>query len=239
MALAPAPTAVTISVRQALELLDGDFSALARGVAERRYAFWLGSGISRDRVDDLKSVIARILSFLRDRVDHANPHCPYRRALDEAVGHARLSAADRAQADYTRPISEWPIRDTLLVNLTQEYARVLDIRVAGQPDPDYLLWEAVDVRATFAPTTAVPDCEHICIAILVLEGVLPDVATANWDGLIEAAVDELTNDSATALRIPTMATPRSDAWRPPIPIDGDQGGVRAPLGEVGHLSIVT
>ena len=41
------------------------------------------------------------------------------------------------------------------------------------------------------------------------------------------------------VRIPTMATPRSDAWRPPIPIDGDQGGVRAPLGEVGHLSVVT
>ena len=43
---------------------------------------------------------------------------------------------------------------------------------------------------------------------------------------------------ALGLRIPTMATPRSDAWRPPIPIDGDQGGVRAPLGDVCHLSVV-
>jgi uncharacterized protein DUF3768 len=41
-----------------------------------------------------------------------------------------------------------------------------------------------------------------------------------------------------SLRIPTMVTPRTDAWRPPIPIDGDQGGVRAPLDEVGHLSVV-
>ncbi len=38
--------------------------------------------------------------------------------------------------------------------------------------------------------------------------------------------------------VPTMVTPCSDAWRPPIQIDGDQGGVRAPLGEVGHLSVV-
>jgi CheY-like chemotaxis protein len=37
------------------------------------------------------------------------------------------------------------------------------------------------------------------------------------------------------VRIPAKATSRSDAWRPPVPIDGDQGGVRAPLGEVGHL----
>jgi hypothetical protein len=42
-----------------------------------------------------------------------------------------------------------------------------------------------------------------------------------------------------SLGVPTMVTPCSDAWRPPIPIDGDQGGVRAPLGEVGHLSVVT
>jgi hypothetical protein len=41
------------------------------------------------------------------------------------------------------------------------------------------------------------------------------------------------------LGVPTMVTPCSDAWRPPIPIDGDQGGVRAPLSEVGHLSVVT
>lgn len=53
------PTAGTITVRQVLDLLDGTFAGLAEGVAQRRYAFWLGSGISRDRVDDLKSVIAQ------------------------------------------------------------------------------------------------------------------------------------------------------------------------------------
>jgi hypothetical protein len=50
---AAAPTALTITIRQAIDLLDSDFAALADGVAHRRYAFWLGSGISRERVDDL------------------------------------------------------------------------------------------------------------------------------------------------------------------------------------------
>ncbi len=38
-------------------------------------------------------------------------------------------------------------------------------------EEDYLLWNAVDVPATFAPASAIPDCEHYCIAILY-EGVL-------------------------------------------------------------------
>jgi hypothetical protein len=193
-------SASTISVRQALDLLDGDFAGLARGVAESRYAFWLGSGISRDRVDDLKQVVARVPRYLRERRDPANADCPFGRALSEALGLARLSPADRATIDLDRPIEEWPVIDTVLFNLTLEYSRLLDIRIEGE-EADFLLWEVVDVPTTFAPARSVPDCEHLCLGILILEGLLADIATANWDGLVEAAIEELTAGSGIALRV--------------------------------------
>ena len=194
------PTALTITIRQMLDLLDGPFASLAEGIGSGQYAFWIGSGISRERLDDLKNVIARVLEYLRVRIDASSPGCDYRRALGQALGLAQLSPADRATIDYARPVSEWPPIDTVLRNLTGAYARVLDIRIQGQ-DEDHLLWDAVDVPATFAPATAIPDCEHLCLAMLILEGLVPEIASANWDGLIEAAVDELTDKSGVALRV--------------------------------------
>src|SRR5271154_2624583 len=117
MPLAPAPTAATITVGQALDLLDGAFAGLAAGVAQRRYAFWLGSGISRDRVDDLKGVVTRVLTHLRDRIDPGNATCPYRVALEEAMVLAHLSVTDRASVDFTTPVPGWPVINTILTNL--------------------------------------------------------------------------------------------------------------------------
>jgi hypothetical protein len=57
--MALAPSAATITVCQTLALLDGRFRAFAVGVAEDRYALWLGSGISFGRVDGLKQVVPR------------------------------------------------------------------------------------------------------------------------------------------------------------------------------------
>ncbi len=207
-----ASSALTITICQTLELLDGDFAALAEGVAQRRYAFWLGSGISRDRVDDLKRVIARVLAHLRDRIDATAFDCRFRKALDEALSYAQLSSIERAAVDYCKPIEDWPVLNTILERLTGAYARLLDVRVEGEAD-DYLLWEAVDVTTTFAAARAVPDSEHLCIAVLAIEGVLPDIASANWDGLIEAAVDELTGASGTTLRICVRA---DDLRDPPL-----------------------
>jgi len=46
MSPAPGTTAFNISIRQVLDLLDGEFASMAEGIAQRRYVFWLGSGIS-------------------------------------------------------------------------------------------------------------------------------------------------------------------------------------------------
>lgn len=44
-------------------------------------------------------------------------------------------------------------------------------------------------------------CEHLCIGILVLEGAVSEAASANWDGLIEAAIVELAADADAILRV--------------------------------------
>ena len=69
----------------------------------------------------------------------------------------------------------------------------------GTPS-DYLLWEGVDVRASY-PADAEPDCEHICIAILAMEGLVPEAASANWDGLVESAVVQLSDDPTQDLKV--------------------------------------
>jgi hypothetical protein len=70
---------------------------------------------------------------------------------------------------------------------------VLDIRLTEEPE-DYMLWEVVDIRSTFGALDQ-PDCEHLCIAILVMEGAIVDIASSNWDGLIEAAIRRYGGDA--------------------------------------------
>jgi hypothetical protein len=102
--------------------------------------------------------------------------------------------------DPTQPLADWKLLPTILDRLRNCYARLLDIRIDDEP-ADYLLWNAVDVPGTFADAGVEPDCEHLCIAILVIEGAIANIASANWDGLIESAVDELTDGATDILRV--------------------------------------
>jgi hypothetical protein len=52
-ALMAMPPAAVISVRATLAMLDGPKREIADGVANDQYVFWLGSGISRERMPDL------------------------------------------------------------------------------------------------------------------------------------------------------------------------------------------
>ena len=56
------------------------------------------------------------------------------------------------------------------------------------------------MRDTYG-TLQEPDCEHLCIAILALEGVLGNAVSANWDGLIEAAVAQLAGHPDHVMRV--------------------------------------
>jgi len=199
MGHAAASSASTISVLEVLALFDGDFQAVAQGLANGEYAFWLGSGISRGRVDDLKSIIRKVLQFLQDRTDPSDPDCPYQHALASALDLA-LTSSERDTIHLDQPLSTWPNLGVIVDRLASAYSALLDIRIPGEPD-DFLLWEAVDVVGSFGAATANHDCEHLCLGILALEGVAPEIASGNWDALIEAAVDELTNHTGGVVNV--------------------------------------
>ena len=185
------PNAATITVPETLALLDGQFASVARGVAEDRYVLWLGSGISFGRVDGLRQVVAKVLEVLRVRIAPGDPACRFARALRAAVAIAPTTPEEDARIDFTQPVASWPDVNNIVVRLCSNYARLLDVNVQGEPD-DFLLWEAVDLRATFADPAKPPDVEHLCLAILVLEGACTNLASANWDGLIEGAIAAMT-----------------------------------------------
>jgi hypothetical protein len=205
-----APAAATISVRETLDLLDGPFAAVATGVAEDRYALWLGSGISFGRVDGLPQVIARVVEFLRVRIVAGDPGCRFATAINAVLGLAILAPDERARIDLAQPFATWPDARAIILRLVSNYARLLDISVDGEAS-DYLLWEAVDIRSTFADPGKVPDVEHLCLAILILEGTASDIASANWDGLIERSVATLAGGPA-----PLAVCARPEDLREPV-----------------------
>jgi hypothetical protein len=113
-----------------------------------------------------------------------------------ALDLAPLSAVEWGRADFNLPFPQWPDAAAITERLVGNYARLLDVPV-DQEAADYLLWDAVNVAKTYADLGIQPDVEHLCVAILILEGTASDVATANWDGLIERAVAELSTGSAS------------------------------------------
>jgi SIR2-like domain len=193
------PSADSISVAETLELLEGRFAPLARGVADGRYALWLGSGISRARTPNLSALILKVLEFLHTHMNAGEVDCPHRKALEQAVALAALRPPELAQVQLDDPPSTWPVIGVVVDSLCSRYSELLGIRVDGE-EPDYLVWNAVDVRTTYSSRIN-PDCEHLCLGILVLEGAVTDIASANWDGLIESALTELSGELDAVLRV--------------------------------------
>ncbi|MEY9534728.1 SIR2 family protein [Sinorhizobium fredii] len=186
------PTASTISIAETIDLLDGQFSSFSVGFQAGLYALWLGSGISRERVVGLDGVLAKLLENLRLRITGAD--CEHHRAFDRILGLADLSPAEKEQIKLTESVASWPIHDELINRLWNKYSKVLGTEVQGRPF-DYLLWDVLEFATTFAAQKA--DAEHLAIGMLVLEGVVLDLATANWDGLLEAAMVELGRPNET------------------------------------------
>jgi hypothetical protein len=180
-------SASTISVPQALALLDGDFQAFAAAFDRGEYALWLGSGISRERVAALDGVLGKLLEFVRSRVTPVAT-CAYRVALDQILHFASLSDVERAKIDLGAEVSTWPGLKSILWRLSQKYSDVLNVTVQGE-DEDFLLWVAADFTNTFANQE--PDVEHLCVGMLAAEGAVAEIVTANWDGLLESAIKAL------------------------------------------------
>lgn len=185
-------TAASISIAETLSLLDGQYSGVGEGVTQGSYALWLGSGISRDRVIGLDGVLARLCEFLRLKATAA-VDCKYRLALQQIIDMAVPSLGERAEINLDQPVTDWPCLPNLLARLWNQYSAVLSREIAGEP-LDYLLWVGLDFPNTFGEQPA--DAEHLAIGMLALEGAVTELATANWDGLLEAAMRELGHDES-------------------------------------------
>lgn len=201
----PPMAASDISVRDTLKLLDGSFEPFAAGVASGLYVFWLGSGISFGRAPGLRTLVSKVVEFVRSHIDPADPNCKFARSMEEILKLAGASAEERARSNLDEPFATWPDQQAIAVRLVGCYSKLLGLTVDGEA-MDYLLWNVIDVGATFADATMTPDVEHLCLGALSLEGVTPEMLSANWDPLIERAVDSLTDGNAV-LRPSVVARP--------------------------------
>ena len=170
---------------------------MAHAVENGEFALWVGSGISRNG-PNLGDLMERALDFLRVRAIQAATADIYSPAFEEALRLANVDPADLS-GQFGTPLADWPERNAIIDKLWNNYSRVLDIRIKDEP-PDFILWEAIDIRAAFAHP-APPAAEHLCIAILVLEGALSTIASANWDGFIEAAIARLSTGAQGVLQV--------------------------------------
>ncbi len=187
--MAVSPTANEITVREVLAKFEAELALVADAVENGEFALWVGSGISR-QAPNLGNLIERAFDYIRERAIDPATTAAYMPALEEALGLAEVEPAC-VQAQYGRPLGAWPEHDAIIERLWNKYSRVLDIRVAGT-DADFILWDAIDIRQAFEHP-APPAAEHLCIAILILEEAIQAIASANWDGFIEAAVGRLSN----------------------------------------------
>ena len=182
-------TANEISVREVLAKFEVEFASVAEAVENGEFALWVGSGISR-QAPSLGNLIERAFNFVRERAVDPAMKASYLPALEEALGLAEIDPVN-VRAQYSHPLAVWPEYDDIIQRLWKKYSRVLDIRIPGT-EADFMLWDAINIRQAFE-RPAPPAAEHLCIAILVLEGAVQAIASANWDGFIESAVERLSN----------------------------------------------
>ncbi len=188
------------SVPEVIASLEDEFAGFAAAFARGDYLLWLGSGISRDVVPGVYELLERMLDYLRAKVDLADPGCRFRGALDEVLDVAGVPDAARASIDLTMPVQMWPERSDILARLVDRYSDVLDVQVPGEPE-DFLVWTGLGIPTTYGAPELLPDVEHLCVAILMLEGVVRSAPTTNWDGLVEAAMKQLVADADRVLRV--------------------------------------
>jgi hypothetical protein len=192
-----APDATDISVHEVLAKFEAEFASVAQAAENGEFALWVGSGISR-QAPSLGVLIERALEFLRLKAIDAPTSAAFTPALEEALRLARVDPAT-LRHQFRVPFGNWPEKKQIVNELWNQYSDLLDIRVAGE-ESDFILWEAIDIRAAFAHPNP-PSVEHLCIGILIMEGVVKTIASSNWDGFIEAAVARLSNGAPGVLQV--------------------------------------
>lgn len=189
------------TVPDVLARFDTSFSEFAAAFDDGQYVMWLGSGISHDKVPSVGELIERVIEHLRSNIAAGEPECPYRTALGEVLRLAGLTSDELESIDFATTINVWPLRERVLATLVTKYSHVLDVLVGDDNPADYLVWTGLDVPNTYGSPSLVPDVEHYCIGILMLEGLVASAITANWDGLLERALAHLTPAFSSLVRV--------------------------------------
>lgn len=197
MSITVTPDANNISVREVLGEFDAEFKSIAQAAGNGEFALWVGSGISRN-APDLGNLIELAFEYLRQKAVDPPSQKAFTRALDEAVTLAGFDPV-KLRLQYSVPFTDWYEKDEIVTELWNRYSDLLDIRIIGERG-DFVLWDAIDVRSAFA-NLGPPAATHLCIAILIMEGAIKTVASANWDGFIEEAVARLGNCAPGILQV--------------------------------------
>jgi hypothetical protein len=192
------------TVEEVLACLEDEFAVFAEAFCRGEYVLWLGSGISRDVVPGVPVLLQRMLEFLRVNINDAHPDCRFKKALDEVLDVAGVPDAIRTSVDLSSPVTTWPALDDITNRLVDRYSSVLNVQVREEA-ADFLVWTGLDVPATYGDPVLEPDVEHFCVAILMLEGVVQSAPTTNWDGLVEAAMQQLVGDADRFLSVVVTA----------------------------------
>jgi hypothetical protein len=206
------PTAWEISILETLELLDGSLKEFADGVADDRYAVWLGAGVSLGKLPGLKGVAEAVLEHVRSKVDLDNPACAYRKCLSDILALVALDDAQSAAIDFSIPVATWSPIDQIKLQLVDRYAVMLD-QFPETESLDYLVWEGVRVVDRYADPTTTPGAEHLGLAALIMEGVASDCVSANWDDLIEKAMRIAGGPNSAVLQVRVIPTDVQDNLR--------------------------
>jgi hypothetical protein len=175
--------AADATLSEALTLLRTQWATETEGVLNGKYAFWLGSGISRQRYPDVGSLLDRLLNRLQAGIDHSNPACPYRRALLNVLDLTTIAAVD-----ITRPPAEWPDFPDIIGQLRNRYSEALDVELCVNGTAKELFWDVLELQHVYGDPQP-PDAEHRFLALLIEEGVVSELVTTNWDPLIELAAE--------------------------------------------------
>nr|WP_281721798.1 SIR2 family protein [Nitrosomonas nitrosa] len=226
------------AVPDVLARLESAFAAFATGFDNGQYDLWLGSGISRDRVPPVEELLARVLEHLRSNIASDEADDEYRVALNEILRLASLTDQELASIDFSSPVDEWSSKDRIVSVLITKYSRVLDVPVGDDKPEDYLVWSALDVADTYGAPELKPDVEHYCIAVLMLEGLVTTAITANWDGLLEQALEELTPSYGAVVRVAVEPEDFRDAGERIKVIKVHGCAVRARGNEIGFRSSI-
>lgn len=206
------PAAWEISILETLGLLDDSLREFADGVADDRYAVWLGAGVSMGKLPGLKGVAKTVLEHVRSKIDPANPTCAFRASLSDILALVALDPAQRAAIDFSTPVATWGPIEQIKQQLVDRYAVMLDQFPATEA-LDYLVWHGVKVVERYADPATTPGPEHLGLAALIMEGVASDCASANWDDLIEKAMRIVDGPNSAVLQVRVIPTDVQDNLR--------------------------